>query len=120
VNHECRRGQGEAQAEYQARLPSGKSPPDIKADLKGAEGDLGHAESEHVAAEAAKLVEPDFETDHEQQQNDAQLGKFAQRQDSGSRYVSHLTDHDAGYQEGNDRTDPEPFEGKQTRRYQAE
>jgi len=55
-NHDHRRGQRKAEAEHQACLPAGKSPPDIKADDKGAEHDLGQAEREHVAAEAAKLV----------------------------------------------------------------
>jgi hypothetical protein len=73
---------------------------------------LGQAESEHIATEAAKLVELDFETDQEEQQNHAEFGDVAQRQDSGGRYVSHLLDHDASHEEGDDRADPEPTEDK--------
>jgi hypothetical protein len=76
---------------------------------------LGQAESEHVAAEAAKLIEPDFETDQEQQQHGADLGE---RQDSRSWHVSRRLDHNACHEKGDDRANPEPAEGKQTQIYQ--
>src|SRR5215470_2174959 len=118
-DHYHRRGQGEAEAEHQACLPAGKSPPDIKADHKGAEHDLRQAKSEHVAAEAAKLVKPDFETDQKQQQNNAELGDAVQRLDSRGRYVSHQLNQDASHEKGDDRANPKPAEDKQTHRYQS-